>query len=69
MATIRDEYGFEFNGEYMVLDNMTLTSICYSARARRLQANVTGDFAAAYQALEDAARSLLAIRTTQRSEV
>lgn len=62
MATIRDEYGFEFNGEHMNLSDVTLASIRYSAKEARLRCNGIGDFAGAYQALEDAARNLLALR-------
>lgn len=62
MATIRDEYGFEFDGEHMELSDVTLASIRFSAKEKRMQCNGISDFAGAYLALEEAARNLLALR-------
>lgn len=62
MPTIRDEYGFEFDGEHMTLDDLTLARIRYTAKQSRLNCSGISDFAGAYAALEDAARNLLALR-------
>lgn len=62
MPTIRDEYGFEFEGEHMDLSDVTLASIRFSAKAKRQQCHGISDFAGAYLALEEAARNLLALR-------
>ncbi len=62
---IRDEYGFEFDGEHMSLDDLTLARIRYTAKQQRLQCNGISDYAGAYLDLENAARNLLALRHLQ----
>jgi len=65
MATVRDEYGFEFEADHFTLDDTTLARIRYVAKVEKDKCRGISDYAHAFHELELAARNLIALRHLQ----